>query len=139
MDQRLHVHRLGEVVHHPGLVAAGDVLGGEAGERVLIPTGFCLGIPDGYEIQVRPRSGLAVKHGITVINAPGTIDSKYRGELMVGLVNHSSECFTVKHGDRIAQIVMCRVEHPETVEVEDLEEKVLEINYEIAYLKQDKA
>lgn len=79
------------------------------GEIYLFPTGFCLAIPDGFEIQVRPRSGLAVKHGITVINSPGTIDSDYRGEVRVALINHGKEAFTIHRGDRIAQMIMAPV------------------------------
>ncbi|PIE58763.1 MAG: dUTP diphosphatase [Desulfobulbus propionicus] len=79
------------------------------GARCLIPTGFSVAIPPGYEIQVRPRSGLAVKHGITVINAPGTIDADYRGEVKIGLVNLSSEPFTVHRGDRIAQMIVAPI------------------------------
>ncbi len=80
--------------------------------RVLIPTGISLEIPQGYEAQIRPRSGLALKHGVTVLNSPGTIDSDYRGEVGVILVNLSSSPFTVNNGDRIAQMVFCRVVHP---------------------------
>ncbi len=72
----------------------------------LIPTGIAVAIPPGYEIQIRPRSGLAIKHGITVINAPGTIDSDYRGEIKVGLINLGRETFTISPGDRIAQMVL---------------------------------
>ncbi len=78
-------------------------------ERVLIPTGFAVAIPVGYEIQVRPRSGLAVKHGVSVINAPGTIDSDYRGEVKIGLVNLGDKTFTIRRGDRIAQLVVAPV------------------------------
>ncbi|MBN1131061.1 MAG: dUTP diphosphatase [Chitinispirillaceae bacterium] len=77
--------------------------------RALIPTGLVLEIPPGYEVQVRPRSGLAAKHGVTVLNTPGTIDADYRGEIKVILVNLGSEPFTVKRGDRIAQLVPARV------------------------------
>ena len=76
------------------------------GARALIPTGFALEIPVGYEAQVRPRSGLAIKHGVTLLNTPGTIDADYRGELMVILINHGSEPFLVRRGDRIAQLVI---------------------------------
>lgn len=76
------------------------------GEYLAIPTGIYPEIPDGYEIQVRPRSGLALKHGITVLNAPGTIDSDYRGEIRVILINHGKDPFTVTGGDRIAQLVV---------------------------------
>lgn len=79
------------------------------GERKLIPTGVFAEIPAGFEIQVRPRSGLALKHGVTVLNAPGTVDSDYRGEIGVVLVNHGSEPFIVNHGDRIAQFVVAAV------------------------------
>jgi dUTP pyrophosphatase len=75
------------------------------GERVVVPTGLRLEIPEGFEAQVRPRSGLALSHGVTVLNAPGTIDSDYRGEVRVILINLGSEPFTVRRGDRIAQIV----------------------------------
>ena len=90
------------------------------GARALIPTGFALEIPVGYEAQVRPRSGLALKHGATLLNAPGTIDSDYRGELMVILINHSRETFTVHRGDRIAQLVIAPVAQVEVVAVETL-------------------
>lgn len=75
-------------------------------ERALVPTGLFIELPVGYEAQVRPRSGMAYKHGITVLNSPGTIDADYRGEVKVLLVNLSNEAFTVKHGDRIAQMVV---------------------------------
>lgn len=79
------------------------------GERKLIPTGLFFEIPEGYEIQLRPRSGLALKNGITVLNTPGTIDSDYRGELMALLINLGDEDFTVNNGDRIAQIIVAPV------------------------------
>ncbi len=78
----------------------------EAGKHVLIKTGFAIALPNNYEAQIRPRSGLALKHGITVLNTPGTIDADYRGEVGVILVNHGSEPFTVKRGDRIAQMII---------------------------------
>lgn len=80
------------------------------GEFRMIPTGIQLEIPVGYEVQVRPRSGLAAKHGITVLNSPGTIDSDYRGEIKVILINHGKEEFIINSGDRIAQLVAARVE-----------------------------
>ena len=80
------------------------------GQWRLIPTGLCLEIPEGYEIQVRPRSGLAAKKGVSVLNAPGTVDSDYRGEIKVNLINHSKEDFVVEDGLRIAQIVVAKVE-----------------------------
>lgn len=91
-------------------------------ERALIPTGFYLALPDGTEAQVRPRSGLAAKFGISVLNAPGTIDADYRGEVKVILVNLSNEPFTVNPGERIAQLVVARYEKVEWDEVEVLDE-----------------
>lgn len=91
-------------------------------ERRIIPTGLYIALPPGYEAQVRPRSGLAFKHGITVLNSPGTIDSDYRGELGVLLVNLSNEDFTVKAGERIAQMVIARHGQGEFVEVEELDD-----------------
>lgn len=79
-------------------------------ERIAVSTGIFLEIPVDFEIQVRPRSGLALKHGITVLNAPGTIDSDYRGEILVILVNHSTDVFKIQDGDRIAQLVLAKVE-----------------------------
>jgi dUTP pyrophosphatase len=79
------------------------------GERALIPSGLAVAIPEGYEVQVRPRSGLALRHGVTLVNSPGTIDSDYRGEVGVVLVNHGAEPFTVEHGMRIAQLVLAPV------------------------------
>jgi dUTP pyrophosphatase len=89
------------------------------GERALVPTGLVLEIPPGWEGQVRPRSGLALRHGVTVLNAPGTIDSDYRGEVSVLLVNLGGEPFTVRHGDRIAQLVVAAVATIEWQEVDD--------------------
>jgi len=82
----------------------------EPGEFKLVKTGLFVEIPSGYEIQVRPRSGLALKHGITVLNSPGTIDSDYRGEIGVILINHGTESFEVNLGERIAQLVLCPIE-----------------------------
>ncbi len=91
-------------------------------ERRLIPTGLYIALPKGYEAQVRPRSGLALKHGITVLNTPGTIDADYRGELMVLLINFSTEDFIINAGERIAQMVIARHEQAEFVEVKVLDE-----------------
>ena len=91
-------------------------------ERRIIPTGLYMALPPGYEAQVRPRSGLAFKHGVTVLNSPGTIDSDYRGELGVLLVNLSNEDFTIETGERIAQMVIARHEQGEFVEVEELDD-----------------
>lgn len=90
--------------------------------RALVPTGLYMALPAGYEAQVRPRSGLALKKGITVLNAPGTIDADYRGEVGVVLVNLSDEPFVVEDGERIAQLVVARHEQAEWVEVEQLDE-----------------
>ena len=79
------------------------------GQRALIKTGFCMALPPGFEAQVRPRSGLALRHGITVLNSPGTIDADYRGEVGVLLINHGEEDFTVERGDRFAQMVLAPV------------------------------
>jgi dUTP pyrophosphatase len=90
------------------------------GNKVLVPTGFSLSVPQGFEIQIRPRSGLAVKKGITVLNTPGTIDSDYRGEIKVILINLSKDKFIIKNGERIAQMVVCPVEQVTMEEVEKL-------------------
>lgn len=92
------------------------------GGRVLIPTGLYMAIPEGYELQIRPRSGLALKYGITVVNTPGTIDAVYRGNIGVILINHGTEPFIVEHGDRIAQGVLNKVEEANLVEVGSLDE-----------------
>ena len=91
-------------------------------EHRLIPTGFFISLPEGYEAQVRPRSGLAFKHGITVLNAPGTIDADYRGEIGVLLVNLSNTDFVVNDGERIAQMVIARHEQGNFIEVDQLDE-----------------
>lgn len=91
-------------------------------ERRLIPTGLHIALPAGFEAQVRPRSGLALKHGLTVLNSPGTVDADYRGEIMVLLINLSSTPFTVNDGERIAQMVIARHEQAAFVEVEELDE-----------------
>ena len=92
----------------------------DPGEWSLIPCGFSMALPPGYEAQVRPRSGLAVKHGVSLVNAPGTIDSDYRGEVKVPMINHGSEPFTVTRGMRIAQMIVAPVSQTELVEVEEL-------------------
>jgi dUTP pyrophosphatase len=91
------------------------------GERALVPTGIAIALPDGYVALVHPRSGLAIKHGVTMVNAPGTVDAGYRGELQIILINHDkSEPVSFKRGDRIAQLVIQKVERAEFVEVQDL-------------------
>lgn len=91
-------------------------------ERVLVPTGLYIALPQGYEAQVRPRSGLALKHGITVLNTPGTIDADYRGELRIILINLSNDDFIIEDGERIAQMVIARCEQAELTEVDVLDE-----------------
>ncbi len=88
------------------------------GERRLIPTGIAIGLPDGYEAQIRPRSGLALKNGVSLVNTPGTIDADYRGEIGVILINHGQEPFTVRRGDRIAQMIVAPVVQAEFREAE---------------------
>jgi dUTP pyrophosphatase len=92
------------------------------GRSALVPTGIVIEVPPGYEAQVRPRSGLALKKGVTVLNSPGTVDSDYRGEVGVILINHGGESVTVKRGDRVAQMIFCAVMDPVIEESERLEE-----------------
>ena len=94
----------------------------EPQERKLVRTGLCLEIPKGYEVQIRPRSGLALKNGITVLNSPGTIDADYRGELRVILINHSADRFLITNEMRIAQMVVAQFSRVDLLEVEDLSE-----------------
>jgi len=96
----------------------------KAGMRTVVPTGLCIALPEGYEAQIRPRSGLAAKYGITVLNTPGTIDSDYRGELQVLLINHGQEDFIVTRGMRIAQMIIAQYEQVEMQEVESLNDTV---------------
>ena len=91
-------------------------------ERRLVPTGLFMALPAGYEAQIRPRSGLALKHGITVLNTPGTIDADYRGEIMVLLINFSQQDFVVNDGERIAQMVLAKHEQCDFIKVEELDE-----------------
>lgn len=102
--------------------ALGDELVLQPGARAAVPTGLVVEVPPGWEGQVRPRSGLALRHGVTLPNAPGTIDSDYRGEVQVILQNLGDAPFTVRRGDRIAQLVLARVEAVEWVEAEELSE-----------------
>lgn len=90
------------------------------GARALIPTGFAMELPEGYEAQIRPRSGLAFKHGVTVLNAPGTIDADYRGEVKVLLINLGDEPFRIERGMRIAQLVIQPVSHATLIEADEL-------------------
>lgn len=130
---RIALKRLphGEGLPLPAYATAGaagmDVVAAEAltlapGARHAVATGFAMAIPAGYEVQVRPRSGLALKHGITCLNTPGTIDSDYRGEVKVILANLGSEPFEIARGERIAQLVPAPVLHADLAEVDDLDE-----------------
>ena len=92
------------------------------GARALIPTGFAMALPAGYEAQIRPRSGLAYKHGITCLNTPGTIDADYRGEVKVLLINHGSEPFTITRGERVAQMVIAPITQPDFARVDSLDD-----------------
>jgi len=132
-DVAVAVMRLpnGEGLDLPAYATAGaagmDVVSAEdvtiaPGARHAVATGLAMAIPDGFEIQVRPRSGLALKHGITVPNTPGTIDSDYRGELKVILINHGADEFAIRRGDRVAQLVLAPVTRASWVEVHALDE-----------------
>jgi len=135
MTDRVAV-RIKRLPHGEGLALPAYATPGAAGMDVLaaedvtlapsarhaVATGFSVAIPHGYEIQVRPRSGLALKHGISVPNTPGTIDSDYRGELKVIMINHSAEAFPIARGDRIAQLVLAPVTQAEWEEVAELDE-----------------
>ncbi len=130
--------RVCRLPHARGLVAPRAASGGSAGldlpaavdaplvlppgGRALVPTGFSIELPAGCEGQVRPRSGLAVHHGVTLLNTPGTIDSDYRGEVRVVMINHGEEPFEIRRGDRIAQLVVARVVEVEVEEVDTLSE-----------------
>jgi dUTP pyrophosphatase len=94
----------------------------EPGARYLMPTGLAIALPQGFEAQVRPRSGLAVNHGISVLNTPGTIDSDYRGEIKVPLINHGEQEFTIRRGDRIAQMVIAPVIQVRIIETDSLDQ-----------------
>ncbi len=91
------------------------------GDRCLVPTGIAMAIPRGFEVQVRPRSGLAINHGITLVNTPGTIDADYRGEIKIIMINHGKDVFPIKAGDRIAQLVVAPVVQADMLEVADLD------------------
>ncbi|MCC6926234.1 dUTP diphosphatase [Novosphingobium sp.] len=132
-DVPVRVKRLphGEGLDLPAYATAGaagmDVVSAEAvtiapGGRHAVATGLAMAIPPGFEIQVRPRSGLALKHGITVPNTPGTIDSDYRGELKVILINHGAEPFAIQRGDRVAQLVLAPVTRASWLAVDELDE-----------------
>ena len=105
-------------------IAEGDVLTLAPGARILVPTGLKIALEPGFEAQVRPRSGLALKNGITTLNSPGTVDSDYRGEVGVILINHGQDTFEIRRGDRIAQMVIARHEQAIISVVSDLDETV---------------
>ena len=94
----------------------------QPGERRLIPTGLFIALPEGYEAQIRPRSGLAIKKGITVLNSPGTIDADYRGEIGIIIINHSDEAFVIEDGERVGQMVVARYNRVEWTETDSLDE-----------------
>lgn len=102
--------------------AVGETLVLEPNERVLVPTGIIIGLPDGFEAQVRPRSGLAAKNGIMLVNSPGTIDSDYRGEIKVIMFNSGKDPFEIKRGDRIAQLIISRYERADLKPVEEIDD-----------------
>ena len=108
-DLALPGYESGEAAGMDVRAALAEPLVLKPGERALVPTGFRMALPHGYEAQIRPRSGLAYKQGITMLNSPGTIDSDYRGEVKVLAINHGSKPFTIRHGDRIAQMVISPV------------------------------
>lgn len=97
-----------------------DVMVIKPGERVLVPTGLFIELPEGFEAQIRPRSGLAIQHGITCLNSPGTIDADYRGEIKIILINHSTEEHVIHRGDRIAQMIIQKVERVKWKEVDKI-------------------
>lgn len=130
---RIRVRRLAADLPLPSRASAGSAgydlcaavdtpLALEPGDRALVPTGLAIELEPGWEAQVRPRSGLALRHGLTVLNAPGTIDSDYRGEVGVILINHGREPFTVERGERIAQLVLAQVAEVEWIEIDALTE-----------------
>jgi len=103
-------------------IAEGETLVLKPGERFMTPTGIAIALPPGWEAQMRPRSGLAAKHGVTCVNSPGTIDADYRGEIKIILINHGAEDFTVRRGDRIGQMVIAPVFQARFEETEELDE-----------------
>ena len=106
----------------PAAIGADEVIEIAPGRVAMLPTGFAIALPEGYEAQIRPRSGLAAKHGVTVLNAPGTVDADYRGEVKVMLINHGQLPFEVRRGDRIAQMVVAPVSSVAFVHQETLDD-----------------
>jgi len=131
---RIAIQRVGDIVvplpaYHSSGAAGMDLCAAVSeprvlapGQRLLVPTGFAIAIPPGYEGQIRPRSGLALRHGVTVLNAPGTVDDDFRGHIQVLLVNHAAEPFEIRPGDRIAQLVICPIARAELELVSALDE-----------------
>lgn len=110
--------------HSAGMDLYADIEGEvvlQANERILIPTGIAIALPDGFEAQIRPRSGLAINHGITLLNSPGTIDADYRGEISIIMINFGDKPFMIKRGDRIGQMVISKVYHAAWNQAEELE------------------
>jgi dUTP pyrophosphatase len=103
-------------------IAAGETLVLKPGDRFMVPTGIAIALPPGWEAQMRPRSGLAAKHGVALVNAPGTIDADYRGEIKIILINHGAGDFVIRRGDRIAQMVFAPVFQARFEEVEELDD-----------------
>ncbi|MGW8193401.1 MAG: dUTP diphosphatase [Desulforhopalus sp.] len=108
-DLSLPAYETGGAAGMDVMAAVDNPLVIKPGEHVLVPTGFSVALPEGFELQVRPRSGLAVRHGVTIINSPGTIDADYRGEVQIGLINLGRNDYTVRRGDRIAQLILAPV------------------------------
>ncbi|KKB76389.1 deoxyuridine 5'-triphosphate nucleotidohydrolase [Devosia limi DSM 17137] len=106
----------------PAALSADEVIEIAPGRMAMLPTGFAIALPEGFEAQIRPRSGLAAKHGVTVLNAPGTVDADYRGEVKVMLINHGQLPFAVRRGDRIAQMVVAPVSRVAFVQQETLDD-----------------
>lgn len=123
-EAQIPVHQTEEAAGSDLHACLGEPVEMAPGERAIIPTGIAIELPRGYEAQIRPRSGLAAKHGVTLLNTPGTIDSDYRGELHAILINLGSAPFIVNHGERIAQIVIARHETVSFTEVVELGETV---------------
>ncbi|MFC1483208.1 dUTP diphosphatase [Candidatus Margulisiibacteriota bacterium] len=118
LPKRMSVHAAG----FDFSAAVDEPINLKPGERTLIPTGFIVEIPINHELQIRPRSGLAIKNGISIVNSPGTVDSDYRGEVKIIVINHSQVTFTINRGDRIAQAVLHKIEPWQTEEVNELSE-----------------
>ena len=102
-------------------IGADETLTIAPGDCAMVPTGLAIALPEGYEAQIRPRSGLAARHGVTVLNSPGTVDADYRGEVKILLINHGRDAFVLRRGDRIAQMVVARVAAVELVEIDELD------------------